>query len=452
MTVTRERRPQLLVCALLASLLPACGGSSQTSSALSLPIVSSWTRVDGGAAAGIGFSGSFDANSASGAVAYGKVYLTWIEKNASGVYQIRARVYNGNDASPSFASVDGGDPDTGLNIDPSQSAVTMPRLAALDNKLYLAWHEPTALGSQVHVSVYNGNDASPAWTYVDDSSGGTGSINFNPSRQAFSPVLAVNAGKLYAIWYELGQGGVYQVRVSVYGGNDAAPAWHSVDGGTVKGLNLNPADTVGNPTLISAAGKLYAAWSEAASDTLHVKVYNGNDSSPSWTFVDGNTSVGLNHVSTSKASVPALAVLGSKLYAIWTEFATGGTTQIRAASYNGNDAAPAWAFVDGNGANGLNAKPQNNANNPTLAVYGGVLYAAWKEQLGSPGDYGIRVAYYNGSEDAPVWVAVDKGTLSYSQSDNSEFPALIPAADRLYCVWDEETVPGRGQIRVSSGN
>lgn len=438
----------VLVC--LALALSGCsGGSSVTAIAQSLPIVTTWTRVDGGGAPGINFSSSLDSNSATGAAFAGKVYLAWIEKDSSGNYQLRARVYDGNDAAPSWASVDGGDPNNGLNVDPTQSAITTPRMAVAYGKLYLAWHEPTASSTLSHVAVYNGNDASSTWTPVDGASPGTGGINLNATKGAFYPVIVENAGKLYATWYEPGTGAVYQVRAAVYNGNDSAPSWSMVDGGSTKGLNFNSSDTVGNPTLISISGKLYAAWSEGLAQTVRVKVYNGNDAAPVWTFVDLG---GLNHSASSKAATPTLAVLANKLYAVWSEQASGSASQIRAAVYGGNDAAPSWAFVDGNGASGINIRSSNNAANPTLAVYGGILYSAWKEQLGNGGDYGIRVANYNGDDNSPAWSAVDSGNLSFSSSDNAEFPALIATSDRLFCAWDEETVPGKGQIHVSSGN
>jgi hypothetical protein len=437
----------------LIGLMPACGGHGNggTAQQLSIPIVSAWTRVDGGAAAGIGYSSSLDSNTTTGIALGGKVYLSWIEENASSLYQVRARVYNGNDSSPSFAPVDGGDSNTGLNVDPAQSAVTTPRLAVLSNKLYVAWDEPTATATHSHVSVYNGNDAAPAWTHVDGPGGGTGGIYYSAAASVFSPVVAANAGKLYAIWYEPGPGAVYQARVAVYNGNDSAPAWAMVDGNTPKGINFDNTATVNYLTLTSFAGKLYAAWSETLGFNLHVKVYNGNDSAPAWTFVDGNSAAGINHSASSTARGITFATSGNKLYALWTEQASGATSQIRAAVYNGNDAHPSWTFVDGNGANGLNIHPQDNAANPALAVYGEVLYASWKEQLGPGGRYGIHVAYYNGNDAAPAWTEVDQGNLSFSSTDNAELPVLIPTATRLYCAWDEQTIPGKGQIRMSSG-
>ena len=88
--------------------------------------------------------------------------------------------------------------------------------------------------------------------------------------------------------------------------------------------------------------KLYAIWAE--SSQIRVAVYNGNESSPSWTFIDGNASKGLLEGKCC-ASEAVLAVHNNKLYAAWWE--GRGNYQTRIAVYNGDDSAPSWSFVDG---------------------------------------------------------------------------------------------------------
>ena len=117
----------------------------------------------------------------------------------------------------------------------------------------------------------------------------------------------------------------------------------------------------------------------------------------SWMFVDGNGTNGINKDPAKNAYSPQLTVLGSKLYAIWDEGSTA--TQIRVAVYNGNDAAPSWNFVDGNGTNGINKDATKSAFSPQLTVLGSKLYAAWVEHNGT--SYQIRVAVYNGIDTAP---------------------------------------------------
>jgi hypothetical protein len=118
-------------------------------------------------------------------------------------------------------------------------------------------------------------------------------------------------------------------------------------------------------------------------------VYNGNDGAPSWAFVDGNGTNGINRDTTKNAFVPQLTVFNAKLYAIWSE-SDGTFDQIRAAVYNGNDGAPSWAFVDGNGTNGINNDATKDAFAPQLIVFNAKLYATWYEFNGAVNQ--IRVA------------------------------------------------------------
>jgi hypothetical protein len=87
----------------------------------------------------------------------------------------------------------------------------------------------------------------------------------------------------------------------------------------------------------------------------------------------------------------------SKLYATWDEGTSSPTSyasQIRVALYNGNDSLPSWAFVDGNGPNGINNNTTQNAVAPQLTVSGNKLYATWQEDTNNPAFYAsqIRVA------------------------------------------------------------
>ena len=48
--------------------------------------------------------------------------------------------------------------------------------------------------------------------------------------------------------------------------------------------------------------------------------------------------------------------------------------------YNGNDSSPAWNFVDGDGANGINKDIGNDAERSQLTVFDSELYATWQEK------------------------------------------------------------------------
>ena len=185
--------------------------------------------------------------------------------------------------------------------------------------------------------------------------------------------------KLYSCWVEKNATGITQVRAVVYNGNDAAPGWQFVDGNGANGLNKDVTANANFCYLASANSKLYMTWTESNGviPQIRVAAYNGNDAAPVWTFVDGNGANGINKNAAKNATSSRLAVLNSKLYAAWTENNT--SNQVRVAVYNGNDTAPGWTFVDGNGVNGLNKDPDYNALNASAAVVNNKLYISWTE-------------------------------------------------------------------------
>jgi len=236
--------------------------------------------------------------------------------------------------------VDGNGPN-GINKYTTQSAVA-PQLTVFGSKLYATWQEdtknPAFHTTQLRVAVYNGNDSSPSWTFVDGN--GPNGINKNTTQNTLAPQLTVFGSKLYATWLE--------------GNNNLA---------------------------------VYAS-------QIRVAVYNGNDSSPSWTFVDGNGPNGINKDTTQNAVAPQLTVFGSKLYATWEEGTNNPAfhaSQIRVAVYNGNDSSPSWTFVDGNGPNGINKNTTQNAVVPQLTVFGNKLYATWQEDTNNPTFYASQI-------------------------------------------------------------
>ncbi len=109
----------------------------------------------------------------------------------------------------------------------------------------------------------------------------------------------------------------------------------------------------------------------------------------SWIYVDSTTVNGINKNASQHGTNPQVTALGSKLYATWSE-PNGTASQIRVAVYSGNDGSPSWAFVDGSGTNGINKDPAYEANVPQLTAFGSKLYATWYEYNGTA--YQVRVA------------------------------------------------------------
>ena len=401
--------------------------------------------VDNGAANGANYSTAEPAHNIQLTTFNSKLYAIWSEHNGSSIYQIRVAVYNGNDGAPSWSFVDGNGAN-GINKDPLRHAYT-PQLTVFDSKLYATWYEYNATSIyQIRVTVYNGNDGAPSWSFVDGN--GANGINKDTSKTASWPQLTVFDSKLYATWYEYNAASIYQIRVAVYNGNDGAPSWSFVDGNGANGINKDTSILADSPQLTDFDSKLYAIWSEknaSATYQIRVAVYNGNDGAPSWSFVDGNGTNGINKDTSKLAQKPQLTIFNSKLYAIWYEF-----YQIRVVVYNGNDASPSWSFVDGNGATGINKDTSKFAYAPQLTVFNSTLYATWEEQSSV---IQTRVAVYNGNDASPSWSFVDGDGVNGINKDTAVRtwnPQLTVFNSKLYSAWDEGTALCQMMIAVGS--
>jgi hypothetical protein len=331
--------------------------------------------VDGGTGNGLNVSGTQTADSPYLVEFSGKLYAMWVE-STGGRLLVRAKVYNGNDSAPAWSTIDNG----GLNRQATAAAST-PEMMVFNSKLYAVWTEKNASVDQVRVAVYNGLDGTPSWSFVDGNL--AAGLNFNSTQNASNPRLGVFGSALYATWSETSaSGGIRRIRLARYGGDDSSPAWSFVDGGDARGRNFDPNQNAQNPSLAAFNSKLYLTWQEwnsPSSEQIRVAVYDGT----SWSWADGGRSQGLNWDTGGDAQVPQLLATGSSLLVTWRE-QVSGVGHIRARSFNGNDTLPVWTFIDGNTAGGLNRAAADAIfsfkRNPQLVMLGTKLFLIWDEQ------------------------------------------------------------------------
>lgn len=315
---------------------------------------------------------------------------------------------------PHFDFVDGNTA-TGLNNEPYTYGVATPTAIVHGGKLYVGWfdYDSATTSGRINIVVYNGNDAAPSWASVS-----AGLATF-PSVNQGTLKFAIHNNKLYATvglgegpsCYGCGNtGGI--ARVLVYNGNDSAPSWTYIDNGM---LNLNTANlSAMYAKLVSSAGKLYALWVDYTTSgtfghTVRAAVYNDSDSAPQWTLVDGgSTDRGISTpIYGGDIGLDAIAHGGS-IFAVYMEGVTMGSPILKVSRYNGNDAAPSWTQLDSSTIGGL-------ARMAVFAVHGADLFLAWSK-FGStmtPSSLGYTISKFNNNLAAPAWHAMDNGATPF---------------------------------------
>ncbi|MBU2644016.1 Ig-like domain-containing protein [bacterium] len=421
-------------------------GTYTSPSGFSTPDISVWSLADGGSSDGMNYSSLQDATVPHIATFNSKLYASWQETNGVNS-QIRISVFNNDISSPGFNFIDGGGMN-GINFNPAAQARDQ-HLVEFGNRLVVTWVEDNGTADQIRVAVFDGNDVTPGWIFVDGS--GLNGLNKNAVFNAANPTLAVHQAKLYIAWTEF-NGTADQIRLAVYNGDDGAPSWSLIDGDTLNGINKDPAQSGQVPQLAVFANKLYVSWQEskAGIDQIRAAVYNGDDLSPAWNRIDGNALSGLNYDDSQNAQVARMAVYQSKLYLTWQENKST-KPQIRVAVYNGDDAAPAWSFADGAGSTGINYNSGNEAENPRLTVLNTGLYAIWQEKKGS--DFQTRITLFNGDDHSPTWDFVDGNGLygiNFDTGESVQTPLAVVHQGTLFAVWSEWNGTAT-QIRLAVG-
>ena len=414
-------------------------GSGTVSADVDNVSVGCWVLVDGGGSStGVNKNSTYRADNVS-LHAFdnnSKLYVSWSEISQYGsISQIRVKSYDNS----TWSTIDG-DSNNGINLIKSRNA-TNPSMSDNGTHLFAVWSEDNGAGKGlIRAAVFDNTTLS--WDFQNNN---FQALNNSTSRSANNPQLLNDNSSLYAIWSE-NNGTANQIRVKLF---DNSTSWNLVDkiGDNTTGINKDTSKNAINPKLLNFNSGIYAAWSEdnGSASQIHVARYNN---SSSWTFVDDNSSTGINKAPGKNATYPTMAVLSTKLYLAWSETNSDNRTQIRVKSYNGSS----WSFVDGdNATKGINKDYTQNASYPQLVKVtdnssNSKLYAVWLEENGNTQ---VRVAEFNGTS---TWSFKDGDSfygLNLNTAKITGKPSAAAYLNKLIVAWSETNSLGVPQIRVA---
>jgi len=414
-------------------------GSGTVSADVDNVSVGCWVLVDGGGSStGVNKNSTYRADNVS-LHAFdnnSKLYVSWSEISQYGsISQIRVKSYDNS----TWSTIDG-DSNNGINLIKSRNA-TNPSMSDNGTHLFAVWSEDNGAGKGlIRTAVFDNTTLS--WDFQNNN---FQALNNSTSRSANNPQLLNDNSSLYAIWSE-NNGTANQIRVKLF---DNSTSWNLVDkiGDNTTGINKDTSKNAINPKLLNFNSRIYAAWSEdnGSASQIHVARYNN---SSSWTFVDDNSSTGINKAPGKNATYPTMAVLSTKLYLAWSETNADNRTQIRVKSYNGSS----WSFVDGdNATKGINKDYTQNASYPQLVKVtdnssSSKLYAVWLEENGNTQ---VRVAEFDGTS---TWSFKDGNSfdgLNLNTAKITGKPSAAAYLNKLIVAWSETNGLGVPQIRVA---
>lgn len=156
------------------------------------------------------------------------------------------------------------------------------------------------------------------------------------------------------------------------------------------------------------------------------------------TFIDGDGDIGINKDPLMIGDDPVIAEFNDVLYAAWEE-----DQQLRVAVFNGSE----WTFIDGNGENGINYNAEAQARDPDIAIYDNEIYVIWNET--APSEYNqIKIKKYNGDEWIEIGDSENNYSFNYDTGKSASSAKLIVYDGKLYAVWREYNSNYVSQLRL----
>ncbi len=162
-----------------------------------------------------------------------------------------------------------------------------------------------------------------------------------------------------------------------------------------------------------------------------------------WAFIDGNGTNGLNFDNGQHAYNPYIAAFNSKLYVTWLEpSVVGGRNILRLKTYNGTS----WPWDDGGTATGLNSMTDQIAtSSPILTVFGSKLMLSWEEftMIGM-----TSIVKIKGFDGGSTWTW-ENSSLNYCCGANGGRGARSTVNSGSYYITWAESSSSYPQIRAS---
>jgi hypothetical protein len=305
-------------------------------------------------------------------LAHGDDYIiAWSEKITGGSDRTRVKSYQKqDDGSYSLVWLDGGGAD-GLQAGPTARWTSGFHLFRFNSKIYATFSALHSTRNWIRVVVYDGT----SWTAVDGG-GDSGGLNYNlgGTRNAFQPRLVEVGDALYVTWVEY-NGTAFHLRAKSFNGDDSSPTWTTVDGGASSGWNYSASRDARLPFPISFNDKLYITWIETDGSNFHTRVGMYDPASPSFSIVDGNSASGLS-VSASQASdYPRAIIHQNTLYVSWDEVENDDSIHSSMlASFNGSLSSPVFSLITSSDTDGFRTDASTGARWPSLFSIGDSLF------------------------------------------------------------------------------
>ena len=353
-----------------------------------------------------------------------KIYVNWASTGTTKLLNLS--VYNHDDADPAWIDIEG------AFGEKSSGYLNPVNFTAVDNKLYtLLSDEETG---EISIATYNGDDLNSNWEYINYNSE-------NYSNKEYSTLIANNYISVLTTNTHLSSYG----NNIIFSGNNVS--LYDIEGNKLISIgedeNLGYIDAAKTRTqkvnsikTFEYNSKLYAIFLEPIDSEnfdsacmVRVAVFGGSTEVPVWSSLDGGN--GLNPESNSRNCNSGdgyeydLSEVNNKMYLTWSAF-SNEQRSIYILEYNGDDNNPVWHTK---GSFTMEAAARWDAGDQEIFNFNGSLHASWNDK----GKIIIKKLDHDSN-----WVTITENLKVNTWVRSYEVIKL----DSLYILWTEGGVEG----------
>ena len=231
---------------------------------------------------------------------------------------------------------------------------------------------------------------------------------------SWPPLMAVSGSNVYVIW-EQWNAAETSSDIMIRQSTDNGDTWKSI-------LNLsNDAELSFEPRIAVSGSKVYIVWTEFGGGESDVLFRRSTDNGSTWkptVSIGANTMNGVDQTDI-KAS-------GSNVFVTWSGYIDDPSILLRRSTDSGATWKP---IVD------ISATENEDPQHPQLALSGTNVYVVWSEQNDN-----YDVTFRRSTDSGATWKSVK--TLKFNSGD-SDRPQIAASGSDIHVVWEDKSpAPG----------
>ncbi len=351
------------------------------------------------------------------AAAGSNVYLTWVERilagGTAGGESLEIRFSRSIDEGQTF--------ELNINLSRTSGASLSPSVTTAGSAVYVAWRDESGTPADVPEILFAfSTDQGASFTSTVDPVTRF-NVSETPLQASFAPRMAAAGSSFFFVWQDQLPG---NFEIMLRSPSLLGPKAIEFSSRRPVNLSATPEDSR-LPSVAVTGSNLYVVWEEG--EVLSPGEIMFKRATPAL----GSSPDNLSANRSRPAITPNMAVDGSDVYAVWSQFpdaATGLEVFVRQSTDSGKNFSPRFNLSDRFG----------DSSHPRVAAAGQAVYVVWQEDADTPGVHDIffrRSVNRGVTWDSPMNLSDFGGIFT----NDSRAPTIAAIGSEVYVAWEDET-------------